>query len=133
MAIPVCAGENEGREATTQTQRRYSNEPGGKKRQARSRRDLIRCINFFREVVALLGVAGRSSGFRVTLLPAPSHPVGQWPMRVSSPVTAARLRRICTAFPYPNSDFRARRALLSGSLLERQSSATIRQGPRTVK
>ena len=25
-------------------------------------------------------------------------------VRVSSPVTAARLRRICTAFPYPNSD-----------------------------
>src|SRR5262250_1312368 len=42
---------------------------------------------------------GRSPGFRIVLLPAPSQPRGQWLSRVSSPITVTGSRRIRTAFP----------------------------------
>ena len=43
----------------------------------------------------------RFSGFRIDLLPAPSHEIiVQWLVQVSSPVTAAGPRRICTVFPF---------------------------------
>lgn len=47
--------------------------------------------------------AGRSSGFRIILLAAPSHPCdfapGQWTLRRSSPITAASPPPISTGFP----------------------------------
>ena len=45
---------------------------------------------------------GRSSGSWINLLPAPSRgvPPPQWLQPVSSPITAAGPRRICTVFPF---------------------------------
>ena len=48
------------------------------------------------------GLAGRSPGFRIVLLPAPSREAWRFPvglLRVSSPVTVAGQRRILTVFP----------------------------------
>ena len=49
----------------------------------------------------MVNSSGRSSGSWFALLPAPSHPVGQWSSQVSSPFTAAGPRVNCTLFPYP--------------------------------
>jgi len=54
------------------------------------------------KIRAYARVLGRSSGFRIVLLAAPSRPRGAVALpRLSSPVTAARLRRIHTVFPWP--------------------------------
>lgn len=48
--------------------------------------------------------SARSSGFRIVLLPAPSHLlIKQWSSRVSFPVTAAGPRRFRTVFPLPKN------------------------------
>ena len=46
-------------------------------------------------------VAGRSSGFRINLLFAPSHLIytKQWYLQISSPITAAGPLPIHTGFP----------------------------------
>jgi len=56
--------------------------------------------------------AGRSSGFRIALLAAPSHRLAQqWLVQLSSPVTAAGPRRTFTGFPtaYPGQPAQASR------------------------
>jgi len=49
--------------------------------------------------------SGRSSGFRIIQVTRPSHStasaVSQWQLSsISSPITAAGPRRICTVFPF---------------------------------
>jgi len=55
-----------------------------------------------REDRLMVARLGRSPGFRIVLLPAPSRPAACWASgftRVSSPVTVTGSRRIRTAFP----------------------------------
>ena len=56
-------------------------------------------LPFREDVTGHQAAAGRSPGFRIILLTAPSRRVRQWSWPLSSPVTVAGPRRILTGFP----------------------------------